>query len=299
MAGLFGLFNNNTYKKEITKEDAEKRTFFRFWELFFLKFSKMLAGNLLYILCCIPVLLIVFAVSGVFSSNIFELLLPQLSSYYGTIDESTLNNPDFMQLFVYFDVIIRAFISVLFVLFLGSGPVTCAFNHIVRNYVKDKHAWVFSDFFEKSHKNFKQGFVVLLFDVIIFFFLFNSYFFYSTQNEMLSFVKYFILSIGVIFILMHIYIYPLMLTFKLPLKHILKNSIILALSNLPRNLFVFVVNILMFVLIPYMLFINGYIYACIIGYLVLFILILPAFSLFFTNFIIAPVIDDLISKADN
>lgn len=56
MAGFFGLFN---YEKEgpgIYKDGPKKKTFVVFFETFFRNFWKFITINLVYLICCIPVL---------------------------------------------------------------------------------------------------------------------------------------------------------------------------------------------------------------------------------------------------
>lgn len=58
MAGFFGLFNYAKPGKGVDKDAPKKKRFFVFFELYFRKFTKLVQLNLLFVLCCIPVVTI-------------------------------------------------------------------------------------------------------------------------------------------------------------------------------------------------------------------------------------------------
>lgn len=64
MAGFFGFFDYTKVGPGVNKNQAKKKRFFFFWELFFRKIWKLGALNLLYIACCIPIVTIGAATAG-------------------------------------------------------------------------------------------------------------------------------------------------------------------------------------------------------------------------------------------
>lgn len=58
MAGFFGLFDYSKPGKGVDKDAPQKKRIFLFFELYFRKFWKLCALNLLYVLFCIPVVTI-------------------------------------------------------------------------------------------------------------------------------------------------------------------------------------------------------------------------------------------------
>ena len=58
MAGFFGFGNYQKPGKGVAKQQQEKKRFFQFWDLFLRKFTKMIKLNLLFLLCCIPIVTI-------------------------------------------------------------------------------------------------------------------------------------------------------------------------------------------------------------------------------------------------
>ncbi len=61
---FFGLFNYNKPGPGVDKGETNKNRFFFFFELYFRKFWKLLELNLLFLLCCIPIVTIGPAIAG-------------------------------------------------------------------------------------------------------------------------------------------------------------------------------------------------------------------------------------------
>jgi len=129
----------------------------------------------------------------------------------------------------------------LFIAAWGAGPVTAGISYIMRNYSREEHAWVWTDFKDEAKSNFKQATIVLVIDLIMIFVFNAALSFYSGAEGSLGILKYVVWAIILVYTLMHFYIYPIMITFDLPLKDIYKNSLIFAMGKLPSNLFVLIV----------------------------------------------------------
>lgn len=64
MAGFFGLFDYSRPGPGVSKNAPSKHRFFVFWEIFFRKIWELMKINLLYFLCCLPVVTIGPATAG-------------------------------------------------------------------------------------------------------------------------------------------------------------------------------------------------------------------------------------------
>ena len=299
MAGFFGTGNYMKEGKGIEKDAPKKRSIFLFFELFFRKFSKLIMLNLLYLVTIIPTVIVVFILSGFISSAIIEYFSPAMNEIFNFSGGNIIANEDYTRFIVYFDVIIRCLVTILFTVLWGMGPATCGFSYVLRNYSREEHSWLVSDFFGKAKKNFKQGIIVWIIDLVMLFVLCNAYVFYNEQDGFLEIIKYFILTIAVIYTFMHLYIYQLIITFELPIKEIYRNSLILALGKLPRNILVLAALIFVVLVLPYASIFSQYFDKFIIAYLILVVLILFSFCGFLMNFFVYPVIKkEMLSKAD-
>ena len=299
MAGFLGFGDYTKPGKGVDKNAPQKRSFFLFWELFFRKFSKLILLNLLYIISIIPTFIVVFFLSGFLSSNIVEYFSPAIAGIFNIAYESAELNQEFLELSVYLDLIIRVFVTLLFTVLWGMGPVTAGFTYVLRNYSRQEHAWLASDFFSNFKKNFKQGIIIWILDLVAFFVLCNAYRFYAAQSGILNVMKYLIITITLIYTMMHFYLYQLLITFELPLKQLYRNSLILAIGKLPRNILILCGLIISIFILPYFSIFTPYFVIFVLVFVVSLILILLSFTGFLTNFFIYPVVKkEMLAKVD-
>lgn len=211
MAGFFGFFDYSKPGKGVEKNENRSR-FKIFFDVFFRKFWKLLQLNILYVICSIPL------IAGML------LFLP--------ITEAN-EQEQILRVFFY------SVICLLYIAVVGFAPIITGFTYVLRNYSREQHAWVFSDFFEHIRKNFKQAMVVFIIDIVAVYLVFTNYTFYSTyeQTNMLMVVaKTFVVVATLVYFMMHFYMYQIMVTFNMTVKQIYRNSLIFTLAYLPRNL---------------------------------------------------------------
>jgi len=182
--------NYNKPGKGVDESAPPKRRFFLFFELFFRKFTRLIMLNMLYLIAIIPTFLILFAASGI----VLSIFLGEMPPFELSI-----------------------LLSLLITCLWGAGPVTAGLVYIVRNFSCEEHSWVFSDFWEHTRKNFKQAIIVFAIDLVALYMFFVAFSFYFFNADAPMFLAYVIILVFAIYTLMHLYIYPIMVTFKLPL----------------------------------------------------------------------------------
>ena len=223
-----GLFSRNYSKpgKGVSKNAPQKAAIFTLFEVYFRKFWNLILLNLIYFLCsAIPIIFI----AGV-----------QVPFILGHV--SAANLP--LELLPYLFIITCVFI----VLGVGAfGPAQAGFIYVVRNYSEEKHAFVWKDFFDCAKANFKQGLLVSIIDFIISFLLcFNIFSIRAmdvgTYTNIVSAVNY---AVFAIFLMMHMYLYQIMITFKLSIWQIYKMSFLMVVSNISSALMTFMFIILL------------------------------------------------------
>ncbi len=213
-----GIFGGGYTKpgKGITKEEALKRNYF---DILGRKFWKLIQLNLLYAVCNILFI----------GASIFLAI-----GYDWTAILSALIKGQLMLL-----------PPLPFIPLMLMGPFTAGLTYVIRNYSRQEHAFMASDFFEHSKKNLKQGLLMSVLQVVAMYLLVTAFFFY------LNFFISHGLNTGILFgiaivvtvlmLSMSFYVYPIMVTFDMKLIHILKNSWIFAISKLPQNLFILII----------------------------------------------------------
>ena len=210
--------------KGVSKEDANKKQGVAlFFEIYLKRFWKLCFLNLLYIIASVPAIYISSQLSmyvvSIFADKLMGLRLG---------DEAVM-----MQLF---PVMILLFIY--HIHFFGSGPATAGVNYVLKKFVNDTHAWVWSDFIKGFRENIRQALCMYIINFVISSASMISYIYYSATlaPPMQHIVRILILAALIIFTLMQLYTYQLMIGFKLTVKEIYKNSFIFVVINLPRNI---------------------------------------------------------------
>lgn len=206
--------------------------------------------------------------------------------------------------FVFWEIYARKFwklcvANLLFVLvnipLVTRGMADAGLAYITRNFSREKHAFVASDFFETIKKNWKQalpvGIINLLLTALIVYTV-SVYYFNATEST-LSFIGLALTgSVYVIFTVMKYYIPFLMITFKYNLRAIYKNAMFLVGVGWKANLVVSGVLLLCYALIVMLVLLLDSIG---IGLaILLYFFVFPAFRSFLIQFAIFPTIKRVI-----
>lgn len=237
MAGFFGFFDYSKPGPGVSKDEPQKHGFFVFFEVFQRKFFNLIKLNMLFSIFNIPAFIILPIITQFYFQNTFK-------GYEG------------------FELGIRFAIGsiLIFIPVITVGPAQAGLTYVLRNYSREEHSFLFSDFIDNFKSNFKQASIVGLIDLLVTILVGVNLNFYnkmSATNALFTIPLTLMTIAFVFFIMMHIYIYPLMVTFKLSIKQIYKNSLIFAMAKLFPNLLLLIVSIVV-ALGPYvLLLVNG------------------------------------------
>jgi uncharacterized membrane protein YesL len=259
MAGFFGFFDYTRPGPGVAKDAPPKPRFFQFFEIFSRKFWSLVKLNLLFTLFSLPALIALLFVSEFYiQGNIFP------------------NEP-------FFDFVIKFVFGALFfcIPLVTVGPAQAGFTYVLRNYAREEHAFLWWDFKEHALKNFKQGMIVSLIDLVVVILVgidINIYMQLKSDSILTTIASVFLILAFIVYLMMHLYIYPMMVTFKLSIKQLYRNALIFAVIKFFPNLLILIVC-------------AGLIYASfiypVIGF-ILFPLITVSVIGFVTNFYVYP-----------
>lgn len=173
---------------------------------------------------------------------------------------------------------------------LTGGLAAAGMTNITRNMAVDNHSFGTSDFFDTIKKNWKQALFAGIFNAFIMLFLcWDIYFFYNNfQNELRLIGIAVCSTVLFVFFIMRYYIWIILITFKLKLKQIYKNSFKLVFAGLKNNLCVLLALALVYA-ICYALGATGTGITQFL-FLVVVIFILPGYRFFAIQFNVFPVI---------
>jgi uncharacterized membrane protein YesL len=182
------------------------------------------------------------------------------------------NEPEKRAFFKFWELFLRKFwkffqINIIYVLFclpiVTFGPATVAMTQVMRKFTIEQPIFIFDEFWTAFKRNFKQGFIVGLFDIFFIFAFTIAYIHYDIQvileptffNRILLAMT---ISSGAFVLMMHFYIYVQIASLTLTLRQIVKNSFLLVVLGLKSSIVSLVVTVTFIVaiilLIPFSIF---------------------------------------------
>lgn len=260
----FPFFNFNKDGKGVSKEEAKlPHTFLNFFKYFKRHFSKLLSVNIAMIIGNLPVFFVLPVLAGYFHNTSIspsDIRYPVIGGILPFIEDTSALTPlictvglfETISAWTLLDKIVLC--CSLLALFT-FGPVSVGTTYIIRNLLKGEPIFMWEDMKYSIKRNFKQGIIYGVFDVLLSVMLvYDVYFFFV--NSALSFFNtmcFYISLVALIFyFFMRFYIYLMMVTFDLSLFKIFKNAMIFAFLGFKRNIlaalgigFVLFLNILL------------------------------------------------------
>ena len=215
-----GLFNPNYDKpgKGVSKNEPDKKGAALYWDLFSRKWRSYIVLNLLYALTCIPAFIFYF---------LFTIgLMPATSTAESTA--------------------LSGMIAAFMVIFFAGSPFKSGFVYVLRNYVRQQHAWTTTDFFGKTKENLGQSVMAFIIDLVAsccFLVAIKFYFTASATTVWLSVLLGAVIIAMVLFAIMQSFTWCMMVTFDLKLSAIYKNAFLLSMATIPVNLLSLIIRI--------------------------------------------------------
>lgn len=223
MANLFQkmYIGDPNKRKDLTKKAVKEQSRFSlFFTVIKVRGLNLVWLDLLYVLFLIPTLFVIY-----------------LALYQYALSVAGEQDPMTFQ-----DVV--SYIYVLFPCMLIACPGTLGFTNVLHRWANDEHAWI-SDFWTGIKKNWKQGLIVTVINYISLVFLIYCIWFWlelsknTSENVYINFffgagkyIAFFLIGCVFVYFAIHMYVYPMLVRYKLKLKEIYKYSAILAFRNL-------------------------------------------------------------------
>lgn len=211
-----GLFSNyEQVGKGVSKDPDNKIALFRFFDIYIQHISKLILLNFIFLLALLPFAGIMF------------------------VEYLNVGN------IVYYIIFILLGIFV--------GPALCGFMKVLRNISCRRPVFVWFDFWKAFRSNFKQGAIMGVLDmffIVAMSFAIPMYWNMATQNSAFNIPFIICVVTAFIFVMMHFYIYLLIVSTTLNIWQILKDSLYLTAIEIKTsivNLITTVVLLLAFV----------------------------------------------------
>ena len=214
------LMNNYFYGKQgqgdFTLENLPQNRRQLFGDVLKVRWSALFGVNLLYMVFWLPAI----AWSFLNVVTLYNMLIADPGKFTGN---------DIVSLIATWLLILVPCITL-------TGPFNAGVTYVLRNWARDEHSFVLSDFKDAVKANWKQSLVVSLIDGAMPFILFTCWRFYGgmlSQNTLFIVPAALVLMVGLIWTLASMLAYPMLITYDLKLKDVLRNSILLTVAKLP------------------------------------------------------------------
>ena len=287
--GFFGNLMNNFYygkagQADYKESDLPQTRWQLFWEMLKVRLSGLMRLNLMYFVAWIPTAIVV----GIG-------LLSALAALSGATDETVLNGDLSNELYslTFFTCLLLVPCVTL------TGPFTAGISYVTRNWSRDEHAFIWTDFKDAIKENWKQSLPISLITSLLPLVALVSYTFYGDMavNQPIMVVpQVLVLMIILLWYLAVTYMYPMIVSYRMSLRDVLRNSFLLAVARLPMSVgirLLHVVPVLVVVGIAY--FTNNYLWA-LLGLAVWYLLIGFGLSRFVTASYTNAVFDKFINS---
>lgn len=236
---MFGKLMNNYYygksgKGDYKRDDLPRNRWQLFWEMLRIRFSGLFRLNLMTAIAFIPLMYVMI------------LLVNSLFSHLVGITE-TLADPEQAELAaklvadspqqiynILFSTLVLAIPAIAI-----TGPVQAGMAYITRNWARDEHAFIWSDFKDAVKENWKQALAISAITGLVPLIMLVCWQFYGgmAQTNGMFFVvpQVLTMALGVIWMMSLVFMYPMMVTYKMSLMTLIRNSLLLSIGRLPQT----------------------------------------------------------------
>ncbi len=273
MAGFFGLFNYEKEGRGVYADDPPQSAFVAFFSILGRKFWKICTINLMYVILSLPALVVAFFVASPFLNALLPGLNLDLFTQIAQAAGIELREGLTLMDYVAYQMTQSYFLTAVLLVGLGLvvvGPVHAGVVFLLRNYAREEHAFVWMDFKDHAGKNWKQSLALSAISLVLLILFIFVYLFYDQsgliQNDLLrTALKTVVLVAMGLWCMMQFTLYPMMVTFDLTLRQLIRNALLLTLIRLPLSLLVLLASVLILLLIPAVLLFMGYGISFLIG----------------------------------
>ncbi|MBQ8689124.1 MAG: YesL family protein [Clostridia bacterium] len=257
------LFDLQRDGKGISKNQADMTPGLkRFFLSYINNFGKIVSTNIIMVLGNFPIIFLIAALSGATKNSAFLPMSDLFQNVNGLFEASGANSPYTLSLFALEGLQNQALVpSAWTYVFYGIGaltiftfgPINAATAYILRNLASGEPVFVWTDFIYALKRNIKQSLPFGIIDIgICALLLWNIYNNITTGSFLTSLFFWTNVIIFILYFFMRFYIYVQMVTFKLTVFKIFKNSLIFALLGFKRNILA-LLGIILLVVIEFLL----------------------------------------------
>ena len=254
---MFGRFMNNYYygksgKGDFRKEDLPSTRKQLFFDTLRTRLSALFRINLLYMIVFLPTMLLLMLNFTSMLSTMSNLMLLQENDYAAYVEKIQENGGEVRVSEEQFTELKNAELnpvdlvdSTLFKVLIWlipciaiTGPFTSGLSYITRNWARDEHAFIWSDFKDAIKENWKQGLVLSAITSVLPLLVYVGWKFYgqmAANNPIMFVPQVLVILVALIWSISITYMHPLVVTYELKMRDVIRNGLLLAVARLPMS----------------------------------------------------------------
>lgn len=236
--GVFGKLMNNYYygksgKGDYKRDDLPKNRKQLFFEMLRVRFAGLFRLNLMTAVIFIPLIYVmVVTVNSLFSALVDVNLAMEDPALTEQAAQLAQNLPDTLYS-ILFTGLLMAIPAILI-----TGPVQAGMAYITRNWARDEHAFIWSDFKDAVKANWKQALGVSAITSVVPLIMLVCWQFYGSMARTGGFLyvvpQVLTVALGVVWMLALVFMYPMLVTYKMGFGTLVRNSLLLSVGRLPQ-----------------------------------------------------------------
>ena len=266
-----GYYYGKSGKGDYRKDDLPRNRWQLFWEMLRIRFSGLCRLNLTGFLAWVPMMIVLLLLfNSVVSVSSIETVTDEATgtSYTAFVyaEQTDENGNVLVQANTApMDGVIQSTLLLLIPCILITGPIQAGMAYVTRNWARDEHAFVWADFKDAIKENWKQALGISAITAVLPFTVFLCYRFYGqmmSRSVVFMVPQMLTVCLGIIWYLGLVFMYPLMVSYRLTFGQLIKNGLMLAIARLPMTVGIRLVTLLpLAVAVLVMLFTSGWVYA--------------------------------------
>ncbi|MGI5898968.1 MAG: DUF624 domain-containing protein [Christensenellales bacterium] len=231
---MMGNFFNRMYygkgnKGDYTKDDLPDNRWQLFLSMVRLNFGKLVSTNLLFLVFCLPMIVWVGFMN-----------LPIITEYMTQGDNAMA--AQYLQMTIYG----------MLPCFVIMGPGIAGMTYVTRNMSRDQNIWVWADFWGAVKENWKQALAISALSGLFLILSYIAILFYGeamAENMIYLLPRTMVMVLFIYWCAMNFYIWPMMVTYDLKIRALIKNAALIAVARLPQTIFMGLFTLLLPVLL--------------------------------------------------
>ena len=214
---MFSKWMNNFYygksgKGDYTPENLPTNRWQLFWEMLRVRLSALMRLNLMYMVPWLPTMIV--------------LMIGALS--FLTSLNTMVDSGEVIAVGELLSGVVAPTLLLLIPCITLTGPFTSGVCYVTRNWARDAHAFIWSDFKDAVQETWKQSLVISFITSLIPLMLYVCWNFYgamANNNAFMVVPQVLTMMIGLMWCLGVTYFHPLIVSYKLRLRDVLRNGL--------------------------------------------------------------------------